>query len=213
MGRPIKTHTGEVFGRLTVIGEGYNTAKVRFVECRCECGNQITANYSNLGKGTVSCGCYRKEFMEKQRQPTHGMTKTPEYSSWMNMRTRCQDTSAINYHLYGGRGIRVCERWKSFQRFIEDMGRRPSSRHSIERKNNNGDYTPDNCVWATKEEQGRNKRNNRILTVKGESKPLVVWAQECGIKESMIQERLRRGWNEEDAVLIPKLSSGISHIS
>jgi hypothetical protein len=106
------------------------------------------------------------------------------------MKGRCGSPSNRNYKGYGGRGIKVCERWGRYENFLADMGRRPSPTHSIERKNNNGDYEPENCVWATKKEQGRNKRNNRWFTHDGETLTLSEWARKRGIKRTTLRMRL-----------------------
>jgi len=131
------------------------------------------------------------------------MTGTPTHRSWLSMLARCSNPRAPDYPRYGGRGITVCERWKKFVNFYEDMGTRPDERQ-LDRSDNNGNYEPGNCRWATREEQGRNKRNNRILIFRGESKPLVEWAEIFRIKRSVVSLRLNQlGWSIEKALTTP----------
>ena len=108
------------------------------------------------------------------------------------MRTRCENPNYIERHLYSERGITVCERWKKFENFLEDMGRRPSLRHSLDRIDNEQGYSPENCRWATAAEQGRNKRTSRRINYKGRILCLVDWAAVCGVRPSTLHERLAR---------------------
>jgi hypothetical protein len=128
------------------------------------------------------------------------MFGTPEYSAWNSMLRRCSDP---NNKDYGGRGISVCEEWKTFPAFFADMGLRPSARHSIDRINNNEGYSPGNCRWALPKEQARNKRNCHVLTVGNESYTLAEWAERTGIGKTTIRERIKRGWCAERAVGTP----------
>jgi hypothetical protein len=121
------------------------------------------------------------------------------------MRQRCNDPNYHGYRLYGGRGIKVCERWNDFNVFIADIGPRPSTKHSIERIDNNGNYEPGNCKWALIQEQVVNKRTNRLLTVGGVTMAISQWAEATKIKHSTILQRINRGWNHTDAVTIPPL--------
>lgn len=131
--------------------------------------------------------------------------RTPEYRAWRQLQSRCSNVLGLDYKNYGGRGIKVCERWKKYENFLEDMGRRPSSKHSIERKNNDGDYEPENCVWATPEKQNSNKRNNVMITFRGVTKHLAAWAREVGVCTATLQTRLHR-WSVEEALTTPKLT-------
>lgn len=131
------------------------------------------------------------------------MYGTPEYSAWQSMIARCNNPNAKNYKDYGGRGIRVCQRWlgeHGFQNFLNDMGRRPSNGLSLDREKNDLGYSPDNCRWANSKQQGRNKRNSRVLTVGAQSAPLSEWAERTGIGKTTIRERLRRGWSVKRAL-------------
>lgn len=139
---------------------------------------------------------------------THGGARggviRSEYRIWTGIRTRCFNPHANNYHLYGGRGITMCEAWRtSFGAFLADVGPRPSPRHSIDRIDNDGDYEPTNVRWATHEEQGRNKRTNRLITFRGETHPLVVWANKIGLTTAVLKGRLYEGWSVERALTQP----------
>lgn len=149
---------GRMYGARTVVDRVRVDGALRWV-CRCACGKlSYVETRSLVSRPTYSCGCVRVEKM-KLRNTTHGMTKTPEYAAWDSLRQRCKNKTSSAYKDYGGRGIKVCDRWlHSFENFYSDMGPRPSSSHSIDRVDNNGDYTPDNCRWATTKEQGGNKR-------------------------------------------------------
>lgn len=132
------------------------------------------------------------------------MTKqSPLYVTWARMLGRCRNPNNTKYPQYGGRGISVCERWHTFVSFAEDMGPKPDGM-SLDRIDVNGNYEPGNCRWATDQEQQRNKNNNRLLTLDGQTKCVTEWAELCGLKESTIRERLRKGWDAKD-VLKPVL--------
>ena len=133
----------------------------------------------------------------------HGMKDTPEWRVWASLRGRCNSQTHKAYHNYGDRGITVCERWESFENFLEDMGERPSSKHSIDRIDNDGPYSPENCRWATRNEQNRNKRTNRLLTHGGKTLCLAAWAEELSINYMTLLGRLKFGWSVEQAITTP----------
>lgn len=192
--------TGQRFGRLTAI----KYAKRGRWLCKCECGNQKLVRTEGLRRGTSrSCGCLANELLSK-RTRTHGRSKTPMWHVWLSMRQRCENPKHQAYENYGGRGIKVCDRWSSsFENFVEDMGERPSDKHSIDRINNDGNYEPGNCRWVERIEQEHNKRSNRLLTYENETLPISVWERRLGVKKGAIRDRIRRGWSVEKAMKTP----------
>lgn len=128
---------------------------------------------------------------------THGRTGTPEYICWSAIVQRCTNKNATAYDRYGGAGIRICDRWKSFENFLFDMGSRPSAEHSVDRIDNSGDYTPENCRWATYSEQARNTSRNRLVTYEGEEICVIEAVERSGLPYHLIQDRLDAGWPDE----------------
>jgi hypothetical protein len=162
-GPPPRFQGGERIGRLAVVEQAPKVRRGRDWLCRCDCGTEIIVTNENLGRCTFSCGCLQKERFEEQRHSgdatrTHGMYGTPTYNSWTAMRARCYRRGCNGYKNYGGRGITVCERWRSsFENFLADMGERPDGM-TLDRINVEGNYEPGNCRWATKSEQRKNVR-------------------------------------------------------
>ncbi len=183
----------ERFGRLTVIARaGKNAAGSRW-KVLCDCGNEREVQRSALTSGAqVSCGCKKKEVLYENRPLKHGMSNTSTYKIWLGMRKRCMDERDSRY---GGRGIKVCERWlESFDNFLADMGERPEGM-SIERNNNDSDYEAKNCRWATVKEQARNKRNNIVIEFDGRKMILQDWATYLGMDRRTLAWRLKAGWS------------------
>jgi len=202
-------YSGQKFGKLVAIEQARNPRGKLMWQCLCDCGNETLASPTALRDGIKrSCGCLRSENMRKLAT-THGLSHTHElYSMWCGMKTRCSNPNFEAYPNYGGRGIRVCERWLNFQNFIEDMHPRPSKDHSIDRIDNDGDYCPENCRWSLWKEQMNNSRNNTILTVCGISRTLTQWASIMSINYGMLQTRVFNGWPPELAIFTPVLPKG-----
>lgn len=200
--KKIKKHSisaGDKFGRWTVVvAESSNKNNQYMAIMQCECGVEKEVSISNvvLGK-SKSCGCLAKE-ETGDRARTHGMSKTREYATWNRMWSRCTNPIVERYPIYGGRGIRVCNRWKNFENFFEDMGFIPSKLHSIGRINNDGNYEPSNCRWETPKQQRENKSSNRFITRNGESKTVSQWSDETGIPYSRLYQRFRLGLSIDD---------------
>jgi len=165
--------------------------------CRCDCGGMTAAWGPHLHRGnTASCGCIKREHLAKlsAAKVTHGRTHTVEYRIWGGMIDRCTNTKGKDWANYGGRGITVCERWRSFENFFVDMGLRPSPKHSVDRIDNDGPYAPGNCRWATPKVQCGNSRQNVLYAYAGRTKPLCDWADESGINRITFYWRFKQGW-------------------
>ncbi len=196
----IKDLTGKVFSRLTVIEKMPHVPCERIQwKCLCECGEEkiVKGIYLTTGK-TKSCGCFQQE-MRGASSRTHGMSQTREFVTWVKMRRRCSNKIDSRFASYGGRGITVCEDWDaSFEAFYRDMGDRPSSKHSLDRKDNDGNYCPENCRWATAIEQNNNKRTNRMLTLGNITDTMSNWSRVTGINLGTLHTRLKtKGWSVE----------------
>lgn len=202
---------GKRFGRLTVISEaqpikeGKDERLRPAVLCKCDCGNEKVVRIMCLKRGTcVSCGCEAREKASK-RLFKHGMTHTRLFSIWDGMLDRCYKTFSIEYNNYGGRGIIVCDEWKSefinFYNWAIANGYKDGL--TIDRIDNDGNYEPNNCRWATYQRQARNRRSNHLLTFKGETKPIVEWSEIVGIKADTIWHRLKSGKSIEYALTTP----------
>ena len=196
--------SGRTYGRLTVLSfHGQTQHKNALWLCRCECGNtaivlghELVANGTRTG--TRSCGCLKMERDQSSfadLNKTHDMSGCAEYKIWCGMKTRCFNRASNSYHLYGGRGITICDRWlHSFEAFYADMGPRPSSAYAIERIDNDGPYSPDNCKWLLKAQQAANRRMNVILTHDGLSLTVAEWSRRLGVSYRQLIHRYYRGW-------------------
>jgi hypothetical protein len=197
--------TGKKFQALTAIKFSHKHTKwlSSFWLFQCECGKQKILQKSKVICGhIVSCGCGAKN-KKRTGNPTHNLSKTQMYILWKGMRQRCNNPKNPKYPNYGGRGIKICDRWDDFRNYLNDMGERPSPKHSIDRIDNNGDYTPENCRWATNTQQTRNQRSNIKITLNGDSKCLSEWAEINNLSESCVRARIIRGWNPSDAITKP----------
>lgn len=218
---PLPTHvnfinrTGLVYGRLTVVryaGKSDHSVPVCLWECRCECGNTIVTSAVCLGSGnTRSCGCLVKDTLTSRG--THRQSKTRFYKQWLAMVNRCTNPNNSAYKRYGARGITVCQRWRTFENFVSDMGTRPDGK-SLDRINNSMGYwcgkcaecsannQPANCRWATLIEQANNTSANRRISFNGETLTLSQWAVKTKITVGAIHARLKRGWSLEQALTV-----------
>lgn len=195
----IHVPVGAYFGRLRVCGAPVSEDGVLFYPCRCECGDLIHVRFGDLRTGnTRSCGCLQRE-RAAEANMRHGKSHTPIHNIWMCMLARCESPKAEFYGDYGGRGIKVCERWHVFDNFYADVGDPPPGL-TLERRDNDGDYEPGNCTWATRRQQANNRRSNKPIEFAGKVMNQIQWERELGLREGQIYDRLRRGWSVERAL-------------
>lgn len=193
--KPLQTRlridlSGRRFARLMVVRPlGTRWNKVYWL-CRCDCGGWNAVSTGSLKWGqTESCGCLYRDTRGATTR-THGLSHTPEYRVWKGMIARCENRARDFYPRYGGRGIKVCRRWrKSFPAFLADLGPRPSSRHTLDRIDNDRDYAPTNCRWATNEEQGQNTSRTRKLTINGVTLGVNAWARRLHLAKKTVLAR------------------------
>ena len=198
---------GSTFGSWTVLRaeylQRYESDRL-FVFVRCSCGTERWIMASNYRNGnSPHCGCKRLVY-KKHGHTKHGGGKSTEYGAWVHMKTRCLDPKFKYFKHYGGRGIGICDRWVSnFENFLADVGAAPGSSYEIERIDNNGNYEPGNCRWATRKQQMRNTRHNRLLTFNDKTQTVVEWAEEIGMLQNTLENRIFRGWSVERALTEP----------
>ena len=197
--------TGQRFGKVTVLSRVANNKHGRAVWlCKCDCGNEKEIPAANLKSGrTTSCGWYSRGL--KRKTGTHGMTNTRIFHEWQSMLQRCNNPNNQRYEDYGGRGIKVCDEWiDNFVSFYEwSMDNGYDEILTLDRKDVDGDYSPDNCRWVTNLEQQSNKRNNRVIECNGEKYILNEWARITGLNAQTIAWRIDRGWSVEEALYTP----------
>lgn len=206
---------GQRFSRLLVIERDEDFVSPRgkraaIWKCLCDCGKTAKVSTNSLRSGnTKSCGCYKTEQSRARTTGSanhsyrHGLSSHPSYNSWLAARHRVLGIKKNSAKNYIDRGITMCDRWlNSFENFVEDMGEKPPGM-TLERKNNDLGYTPENCCWATMTEQARNKRGLLVITIGGVTKIATDWSEETGVKACTILDRIRRGWRPKDAVLTP----------
>ena len=178
-----------------------------FCTCKCTCGiiKEICAYDLKRGKSKMCRSCAtRKQNTNHKNNTKHNKSYTVEYKTWSDMKRRCYNEKIKNFSDYGGRGIKVCDRWlESFENFYEDMGKRPSIEFSIDRIDVNKDYSPENCRWADQKTQMRNRRNTKIVNYKGVEKPLAQFCEELNLELSTITNRIKIGWSVEKAFTTP----------
>lgn len=192
---------GDRFGAWVVIGDAIG-GDTRKIFCRCDCGREFMVRIDYLRNGR-SKGCRQCS----KGSTTHGDcangTIASEYTVWHSMVSRCCRKENARFQYYGGRGIRVCDEWRGrggYDRFLAHVGRRPSAKHTLNRIDNDGNYEPGNVEWATRSEQNRNTRRNRMVEVGGVVKCVQAWADEVGISRNTITKRLNSGWDSMSAV-------------
>lgn len=202
-GREYPDLTGDRFGRLVVVAYAAKRGKRTMLVCRCDCGAERIVDRGNLASGkTRSCGCAVRLGIAHPNQ-RHGMRKTSVYRRWSGMIQRCTNPKSDQWEHYGGRGIRVCERWLSFEAFHADMGDPPAGT-TLDRIDVDGNYEPGNCRWATAAEQARNRRTSTLLTHAGKTQSISDWSDETGINRQSIRSRiLNLGWSVERALTTP----------
>lgn len=202
------------FGRLTVVKYSHqNKLYAKYWECKCNCGKKTIVRASALTEGTSrSCGCWQKELMsETKYNLIHGMTKTKIYRTWQQVKERCLNEKNQSYKDYGGRGIKICNRWLKFENFRDDMYKSckehidkfGTRNTALDRINNNGNYCLNNCRWATQKEQGNNRRNNNIIVFNGKTQNLSQWAEELKMDRNILNLKLYRGWSIKDTLTTP----------
>lgn len=203
----ITSLVGKRYGRLKVISKEENTrskggkSHVMYL-CECDCGNRLIVKAENLRSGnTQSCGCLAID-RTKEKSTKHGLTRDRLYHVWNGMKDRCYNPNSESYHNYGGRGITVCDEWRdNFQAFYDWATENGHKEYlTIDRINNDGNYEPSNCRWATNKEQQRNKRNNFILNYNEESMTLSAISEVTGINASTLRSRLEKGLSIDEAV-------------
>ena len=204
---------GERFGRWTILEEGGERVyprpgggashRHRLWRCVCDCGNYGNPSEASLRRGqSQSCGCLTRE-RSSEKHLRHGLTGTSEYASWQAMLSRCRNPNNPRWNHYGGRGISVCPEWEGFETFLEDMGSRPSLEHSLDRRDNDKGYSPENCRWATSHEQMTNRGCTRFVEFDGESVPLATLAKRHGLPANTLRARIVKGWDVQVALTTP----------
>lgn len=214
--------TGKRYGRLTILSfshfEQEGKGRRPFWNCQCDCGKIVKKRSKTMKNGdSLSCGCIRRETTTAKNY-VHGSAPrkacSPEYKTWCDIIKRTENQKYIHFKNYGGRGITVCERWRnSYSNFLGDMGQKPSPKHSIERINNEGDYEPSNCCWATQKAQCRNKRNNHKITHEGTTLCLGAWAEKLGMNYMTLYSRIRKGWTISESINTPVIAGRKTRIS
>lgn len=193
---------GRQFGQLTVVrsaGTREGKKPASLWECKCSCGKTTIVVGDRLTGGkTRSCGC-----LKLTCRRTHGLSSTLAAKSWYGMVSRCGNPKDKDYPRWGGRGIKVCKRWLKLENFVKDMGERPSKKHSIERRDNNGNYCKRNCYWALPIQQMSNRRVTVYLTYKGQRRTLKEWARKLGVSYQLLHYRYELGWSARHILFMP----------
>lgn len=191
---------GQRYGRLVAVRLVDTRHRRAHWLFKCDCGAETTVAATSARSGnTRSCGCFYSE--TRRAAATHGMSYSAEYRAWQDMIRRCSNPHAPEFENYGGRGISVCGRWRTFKTFLADVGPRPSRYHSLDRfPDNDGNYEPGNVRWALRQQQQRNMRSNLLVEYDGQKMPLADAAERAGLKYTTVKIRLYRGWTIERAL-------------
>ena len=200
---------GQRFTRLVVTGRAPNKSEkdtnARW-HCTCDCGKAVIAYGQDLRREKFkSCGCLNAERIYK-----HGDSRSKEYRTWITMRQRCENPNAEGYEKYGAKGIKVCERWASYENFKSDMGECPTPRHTIDRIDGDKGYEPENCRWATYAEQNRNLSNNVVVDINGVKNIMADWCVIYKIRRTTVETRIKNGWDVIKAIKTPVGSVGVN---
>lgn len=198
---PLRDLTGQRFERLAILEyAGSRRGGGAIWRCQCDCGAIVECHSANLVNGrTKSCGCFAKDNPTNLR---HGRSRTTVHNVWGGMRQRCENPSSEFFPDYGGRGITVCDRWQVFENFLADMGEPPPGM-TIDRIDNDGPYSPENCRWATKIMQARNKRSVAVIEWRGKALTLPEWEQATGIPRQTLWHRMKKKGLHGDALFKP----------
>lgn len=196
--------TGGKYNRLTVLGRAENTGRGVAWICQCDCGNITIVKTQKLKSGlTKSCGCYQRDMM-KHRNYTHGKSKERIYRTWAGMIARCKTKSATGYEHYGGRGIKVYDEWNDFVKFYEwAKNNGYDDTMSIERKDVDGNYCPENCIFIPMSEQVNNQKRTHFIEYKNEKHNVVQWAEILSMSDKTLMSRIRAGWSIDRAFNTP----------
>lgn len=209
----IEVKPGERYGCFVVLKEcesipyENSPGRRRIVLCKCDCGTEKRVGLRDLRSGaTKSCGCFsRRNTLNRNLKHGHSIrgSHSSTYKAWAAMMTRCNNPNSLYYENYGGRGIRVCDRWRAFENFLADMGECPEKK-TLDRLDNDKDYEPGNCRWATRAEQNRNQKSNLRIEFRGETMLLVDWAKRVGVNPRTLKYRIDN-WGIERALTTPKI--------
>jgi hypothetical protein len=200
MGNKLIDITGQVFGTRTVLGLNRTEKRGSFWNLKCSCGAVSVVRRDSIAT-TKAC----KACAVSENNTRHGMSHTPTHRSWLAMLQRCDNPNTRDYSRYGGRGISICEDWRTFENFLRDMGERPDGT-TIDRIDCNGNYEPSNCRWATHRAQTNNRNVTRMITANGETMALTDWSRKIGIKPITLEKRIKSGWSDDDAINTPTMT-------